>query len=297
MPRISEALVRRLFRNARAERWDVPLEAFAEALDRSAARAGEGKTSAEIERYLGSLHLGDLALACACAAGHEAAWEYFVLEYRPALYRAAEAIDRSGSARELADSLYAELYGLRDRDGARQSLFRYFHGRSSLATWLRAVLAQRHVDVVRTHRRFEPLPDEESAAAPVSRGAPPDADRRRFLAMIQQALAESVSGLPPRDRLRLGCYYAQEMTLAQIGRLLHEHEGTVSRHLSRTRRAIRDDVERRLRDGYGLGDREIEECFASVMDDVGAIDLAEMLPAGGDRKKSRLDRSTNEGMP
>jgi hypothetical protein len=87
------------------------------------------------------------------------------------------------------------------------------------------------------------------------------------------------------------------MTLAQIGRLLHEHEGTVSRHLTRTRRAIRDDVERRLRDGYGLGNREIEECFASVMDDVGAIDLAEMLPAGDDRKKPRLDRSTNEGMP
>jgi RNA polymerase sigma-70 factor, ECF subfamily len=296
MPRISDALVRRLFRKAGAERWDVSPEAFAEALDRSVARACDGKTSAEIERYLGSLHLDDLALACACAAGHEAAWEHFVLEYRPALYRAAEAIDRSGSARELADSLYGELYGLRARHGARQSLFRYFHGRSSLSTWLRAILTQRHVDAVRTHRRFEPLPDEESRA-PASGGAPPDADRRRFLTLIQQALAQSLAGLAPRDRLRLSCYYAQDMTLAQIGRLLHEHEGTVSRHLTRTRRAIRADVEHRLRGEYGLGSREIEECFASVVDDVGALDVNEMLRAGEDRKKPRLDRSTNEGMP
>ena len=33
-----------------------------------------------------------------------------------------------------------------DDRGERRSLFRYFQGRSSLATWLRAVLAQRYVD-------------------------------------------------------------------------------------------------------------------------------------------------------
>ena len=89
-----------------------------------------------------------------------AAWDHFVLEMRPGLYRAADALDRSGGARELADSLYADLYGVEQRGGARQSLFRYFHGRSSLATWLRAVLAQRHVDRVRVERRIDPLPEE-----------------------------------------------------------------------------------------------------------------------------------------
>ena len=43
-------------------------------------------------------------------------------------------------AEELADSLFAELYGLSAEK--RGSLLRYFHGRSSLKTWLRAVLAQ-----------------------------------------------------------------------------------------------------------------------------------------------------------
>ena len=58
----------------------------------------------------------DLDLARRCAAGEPAAWDRFVLEYRPVLYRAADALDRSGGAREVADSLYAELYGLKDRN-------------------------------------------------------------------------------------------------------------------------------------------------------------------------------------
>ena len=71
------------------------------------------------------------------------------LEYRPLLYRAADALDPHGGARDLADALYADLYGLPDAQGERQSLFRYYQGRSSLATWLRAVLSQRYVDRLR----------------------------------------------------------------------------------------------------------------------------------------------------
>jgi hypothetical protein len=54
--------------------------------------------------------------------------------------------------------------------------------------------------------------------------------------------------------------------------MLRESEATVSRHLARTRRAIRDAVERRLRT-EGLGDAEIAECFESATADPGEIDL------------------------
>src|SRR4030095_12615808 len=145
-PSIDQALAARLFGRASADRWGVTLEVFARALGASAASAaGDRELGArEIARLLQSLHLEDLALAVACAAGHEAAWEHFVREFRPVLYRSADAIDPSGGARERPDSLYADLYGLSERDGERRSLFAYYHGRSGLATWLRAVLAQRH---------------------------------------------------------------------------------------------------------------------------------------------------------
>ena len=56
---------------------------------------------------------------------------------------------------------------------------------------------------------------------------------------MREVLGSVIAALEPRDRLRLGCYYAQEMTLAQIGRLIGEHEASVSRHLARIRRAMK----------------------------------------------------------
>src|SRR5882762_6812610 len=134
--RIDSGRIELLYRKAEAERWRVPVGLFAEALETSANRVFGDKelSSQELDRYLASLHVEDLALACACSAGDEAAWEHFIREQRPRLYRAADALAPGGAARELADSLYADLYGLDDRGKGRQSLFRYFHGRSSLAT-------------------------------------------------------------------------------------------------------------------------------------------------------------------
>lgn len=288
---IEERLVERLYRQAKGERWHTSLDHFSLALESSAERAFSGRvpSSRELERYLGALHLEDLALACACAAGEEDAWGHFVLEQRPLLYRAADAIDPSGEARDLADALYADLFGLVNR-GATQSLFRDFHWRSSLTTWLRAVLAQKHVDRLRTSRRNEALPDEESPAALPAPVASVEPERDRYLALIQGALAHAIAKIAPRERLRLSCYYAQNLTLAQTGRLLGEHEATSSRQLARTRRTIREGVERELRVDCGLADAEIAECFASVTEDVGPLDLADFLGTP-ERKESALDRS------
>lgn len=235
-----------------------------------------------------NIHAADLALAQRCAAGNEQAWERFVLEYRPVLYRAADALEPGGGARDLADALYADLYGMQERDSERRSLFRYFQGRSSLATWLRAVLAQRYVDRVRAQRRLVPLSDEETGAH--GQADVVDGDRAHYLECMQEALAHAVARLSSRDRLRLGCYYLQALTLAGTGRLLHEHEATASRQLARTRRAIRTDVERELREDRRLNDAQIAECFASTSNDAGSLDLEPLLGSAA-RKKSADDRS------
>jgi RNA polymerase sigma-70 factor (ECF subfamily) len=296
VPAIGDALAARLYERARAERWGLERALWAETLQASAARtfAGRIPTPRELDRYLAALHLEDLAIACACAAGCDSAWEHFMREQRPILYRSAGAIDPA-AGRELADSLYAELYGITDRGGARLSLFRHFHGRSSLATWLRAVMAQRHVDRFRANRRVVPLPDDESPGAIAARPEPVDPERPRYLALIERALARALAGLDARDRLRLGCYYAQGMTLATIGQLVGEHEATVSRHLSRTRRIIREEIERQLRLD-GLGDAEMAQCFESVLDDAGPIDLSKLLASGDARKESDADRSVRRGI-
>jgi RNA polymerase sigma factor (sigma-70 family) len=290
--RISGEILARLYGQSGAAAWGVSETAFAAALERSAQKTlAEGaKDSRRLERFLSTLHLKDLALACACAEGTELAWDHFVREYRPVLYRSADALVPGGAARDLADSVYAELFGLEKRDGERRSLFRYYHGRSSLATWLRAVLAQRHVDRIRAERRLDPIEDEASypAAATTPRDDP---DRPRFLALVRLALLRAIAGLADRDRLRLGCYYGQALTLAETGRLLNEHEATVSRQLARTRKAIRAEVERYLRREQGFGDEQIALCFECTIDDPGPLDLEEMLGSGRSRKDSEPERS------
>jgi len=291
----------RLYDKADAGRWKLPAEVLSNALERSAEKAFAGRTpsGAELDRYYDTLHLNDLALACACAMGRDDAWDYFVREFRPGMYRAADAIDATGGAREIAQSLYAELFGLKERDGIRQSVFRYFHGRSSLSTWLRSLVAQRFVDRHRETKRLEPLPDESSSAPLAADHRPPHPERDRFVSTMRAVLAAAIAALAPRDRLRLACYYAQEMTLAQIGGLTGEHEATVSRQLAKTRKSVRADVERRLSHEHGFSAPEIDECFESLAADAGNLDLNEWLslpavaPAKAGRKPD-VDRSMSE---
>lgn len=304
--RLSASLVERLHAKAHAEKWQLSAATdgpFAETLLRSIHHYGsklpEPPDSHEVEPYLNSLHLEDLALACACAEGNEAAWEHFVREFRPVLYAAARAI-AGESARELADSLYAELFGVSETGKERKSLFRYFHGRSKLSTWLRAVLAQRYVDALRAARRTESLDAEDARGnetnvsnreAQAGTGVLPyartsdatvDTERERYLALLQTVLSAALAALPPRDRLRLSYYYVQELTLAQIGRLLGEHEATVSRKLDRTRRELRKQVESALAGApHRLSAAQLELCFEYARGEW-PFDLTESLSSGAD---------------
>jgi RNA polymerase sigma factor (sigma-70 family) len=284
--------IARFYRDAGAERWGVTLETFAAALERSRAKAfaGRSPTASDLDKYYRSLHLSDLALACACGEGIEAAWDHFVSEFRPALYRAADAIDRTGRAREIADALYGELFS--------RSLFRYFHGRSTLATWLRSLVSQRYVDRLRETKRLEPLADDEREPAfarpgPRTPNGRDDPDRTRFATTMQAVLAAAIAALAPRDRLRLRCYYAEGATLAQIGRVTRESEATVSRQLARTRKAMREEIETRLQREHGFSADETRDCISSMMDDAGSLDLAQLL---GERKKTGVDRSKVESL-
>ena len=250
--------------------WKLTREDFRAAVERSAAsRFRDTRPSArEIAAYFESLHADDLALARACALGSAAAWEFFMGQYRPELYRAARAIAGESGGGDLADALYAELYGLTSRGESRPSLFDYFHGRSKLGTWLRAILAQRHVDEIRRTRRTESIddPDSDSPLEIPDHSKRPEAgsdepDRTRFLALLQAVLTEALGGLDPRDRLRLAYYYVDELTLAQIGRLLGEHEATVSRKLDRVRRDLRQRVDAVLREKKRLSEAQVRLCY------------------------------------
>ena len=247
-----------------AVRWGVSPEAFADALGRALrSRFGDaGATGAAAHAFVMALHLPDLALACACADGHSEAWDHFVLTYRPELYRAGRAMTDEATGRELADSLYADLFGLSEKDGVRRSLFRYYHGRAKLSTWLRSVLAQRHVDVVRAQRRLTSLDDPARPADAVLPAPPVEQPMRaRTMRLAAEAVATALVELAADDRVRLAYYYAHGLTLAHTGRLFGESEATASRKLERARKALRGGIEESLRT-LGLFASDIDDWLA-----------------------------------
>jgi RNA polymerase sigma-70 factor, ECF subfamily len=258
--RIDDRTVARLHGTSGAIGWGVSAETFGDVLCASVAhRFPTPPSLADLDVYLASLHASDLALACACRAGHDGAWEHFIRELRPALYASARTI-AGDDGRELADSLYAELFGLPGADGERRSLLAYYHGRSRLITWLRSVMVQRLIDRRRANARFEPLDDDEPLDVP-STAAATDPERQRLSGLAQQALDAAIDGLEPKDRLRLRLYYGQDLTLARIGRLLGESEATVSRKLERARRGLRGEVSSILRSKHGLSAASVQLCF------------------------------------
>jgi DNA-directed RNA polymerase specialized sigma24 family protein len=135
------------------------------------------------------------------------------------------------------------------------------------------------------------LPDDDSAAPLPAPAVEPDPDRERLRGLLVAALTAAVAALAARDRLRLACYYAQELTLTQTGKLLGEHEATTSRQLARTRKALRAEVERRLRDDHRLSPPEIAASFEVVAADAGAMDVRTLLASDEPRKESPLERS------
>ena len=188
-------------------------------------------------------------------------------------------ISDSTAARELADSLYADLYGLRQNNGARNSPLDRYHGRSPLSAWLRTVIARRAADVWRATKIHEPMDDaaERSINHAACEPQPPlDPQRGRYLAMLCDSLKRTIAKLSPSDRLRISYYYLQGLTLAQIGSLMGEHESTISRKLAQTRSRIREDVEKNLSDQYHLSADQISSCFEYATEDW-PFNLAEVL--------------------
>jgi RNA polymerase sigma-70 factor (ECF subfamily) len=219
-------------------------------------------SAAQQAAWFGNIRLNDLVLARACADGHERAWQHFMAHYHEPLVRAAIAITGSATlGRDLADALYAELYGINTRDGQRRCPLDSYKGRGSLIGWLRTTLAQRHIDHHRRRHRELPLDDPEviyEPAAPEPAPVKPPTE----LSTLGRAVQDALRARQPEDRFLLASYYLDERTLLQIARVMHVHEATVSRKLRRVVDELRKQVLRNLQSA-GLSRRAAQEALGA----------------------------------
>ena len=263
-PAIDPALVVELWRESGAAAWGLTADECNRILLEAGSAsnyglpAGENAAPQQQAQFFRALRLPDLVLARACALGHERAWQHFVAVYRQLLIRAAIAITGNETiGRELADQLYADLYGLTARDGERRCPLASYRGRGSLLGWLRTTLAQRHVDFHRRKRREQPL-DATDTPAPIPAPQTPGAT----LSLIERAIEAALLERDEEDRFLLAAYYLDGQKLLQIGRTLGVHEATVSRKLQRALVAIRKQILNKLEDA-GLSRRAAEEALGA----------------------------------
>jgi len=264
-------LLARLWQDSQGEAMGFSEMQFSEMMLQVAASnhsAVDPASSEQRTTFFASIRARDLVIARACALGNEKAWEIFLTEYRELLYRAAYAITRSDAVgRELADSLYAELYGLTTHQGERRSKFTFYTGRGSLAGWLRSVLARRYVDDYRKQRQFIDIEDREAELLTAVPGTAPDAGTA-FANELAQSLSAVLSGIEAEDRFLLSAYYLDGRNLADIAKLLNVHESTISRRLKRLSKILRQRLLKQLQVA-GLSRRAAEEALSTDVRDIG----------------------------
>jgi RNA polymerase sigma-70 factor (ECF subfamily) len=259
-----------LYQVSGAEGFGLALRDFAAVLDEAGRKsnfglpAGAPPEAHQRQAFYRALHARELALARACALGCEAAWAQFMAEFRGPLLQAAIGITRSSSlGEELADSLYSELFGLTQRDGRRWSPLETYSGRGSLMGWLRAMLAQRHVNHYRRTHRESPLEDVEPVAGAAAEPQPVQASE------LAEAVSEVLGALDAETRFLLSAYYLDRRTLLELGGVLRVHEATVSRKLKRVTEEVRKKLLKSL-EKRGMSRRAAQEALGV---DPGDLDL------------------------
>lgn len=232
-----------------------------------------------IRDFIDKLQADDLCLIVACEQGNQKAWSDLVERFSATVRSAARsASSNEEGADDLAQSIWAELHGLRVRDdGKPAGKLAYYSGRGSLAGWLRAVVGQLAVDQHRKQSRLVQTEEDADFDRIIQHGRDdntwsahaealnPELQVSTKLAgaSLQKALAECVRQLSAEDRLLVKLYYFDGLRLREAGAVLGVHEATASRRLTRVHADLRQHVQESLiEQGWTKG--ETERAFSEV---------------------------------
>jgi len=278
-----------LYARSGAAAYGVSAEQFAVILDEILRKyllhnSTQNSAHASAEQkadFCAGLRLEELALARACAAGNERAWQDFISRYRKKLRSMALHITRDGAhAAELADSLFADLYGVNARDGVRSSKLVFYTGRGSLDGWLRTVMAQEFINRYRKQKRTISLEEQTEEGVQFAAAIPDPAcasDER-----LETATDEALAELSSEDRFTLASYYLDGRTLAEIARTLGLHESSVSRRLDRLSTGLRKRILAGLR-LQGMSHAQAAEAMEADVRDL-RLDLRSRLTQDSEAK-------------
>jgi RNA polymerase sigma-70 factor len=234
-----------------------------------------------VASFIDTLHADDLCLAIACQLGDQTAWNDLVEGYGATVRSAARsASPNEEMAEDLAQSIWAELHGLKfNNDGRPSGKLAYYSGAGSLGGWLRAVVGQLAIDRHRREARlvhteedaeFDRLTRDAGIESHTGDGFSSETNPEDALAMtlastaVEKALARALKELDDQDRLLVKLYYFDGLRLREAGAVLGFHEATASRRLARIQNDVRKRVEKQLMDEHLWTKAEATRSLAQV---------------------------------
>jgi len=236
--------------------------------------------AATIAGFLDGLHADELCLVLACEQGDQTAWGELFEGYGATVRSAARAASSSEAmADDLAQSIWAELHGLKAReDGTAAGKLAYYSGAGSLGGWLRAVVGQLAIDQHRKQAKVvQTDEDSELDRLVLAEGEPDGAHAFQNTASpedllagnmaaadVEKALGQAIAELTDEDRLLMKLYYFEGLRLREAGAVLGVHEATASRRLTRIHGEVRQHVEAILMKEHGWTKSEASRSLAEV---------------------------------
>jgi RNA polymerase sigma-70 factor (ECF subfamily) len=246
----------------------LPAEALARAYEAArAARPGIEVDRARFERHLrarvegpggvplDAIHIGDLHLALAFAAGDRAALDAFERELWPDVRRALSRLRLGAAAEdELAQRIRYKLFVA--EEGAEPRILAY-SGKGPLRAWLRSLTV--HEALSEHRRRGRDRHDTDSALGDLAAGDDPELDemRTRYAAPFREAFQGALASLSPRERNVLRLVYAEGLSVEQVALMYGVHRVSVSRWLGQTRKDLFERTRASLRERLRVNESEL----------------------------------------
>ncbi len=220
----------------------------------------------------------DVFLACACAAGDQAAVRVFEELLLPPAQTAIRAIDATPSfVDEATQRLRTHL--LVGEPGARPRIAAYA-ARGPLRAWVGVSAARVALMMRRSSKRAKEVPEDDWAVAisATSTGDPElDLLKRQHARAFSTALADAARGLEPRLRSVLRMHFVDDLTIDEIGAAYAVHRATAARWIQRARDALFAATRTRLAQQLSLSPTDLDQLTQLVQSQLD-VSLSQLLP-------------------
>lgn len=213
--------------------------------------------------------LADEEVVARVTAGDRALFEVLMRRHNQRLFRVARSIlgDDAG-AEDVMQEAYVRAFENLDQ----------FAGRARFSTWLTKIAVHEALARRRRGRRLVGLPAAEDLdrelAAERGNGEPPSPEEESARGELRETLRRAVDALPSTLRVVFVLREVEKLSTAETAAALGLGESAVKVRLHRARRALRDDLERRIGatagDLYAFYAPRCDRVVAAVLERIGA---------------------------